>query len=357
MTSTNSYPNATQNLVDLRSDTVTRPTLSMFEAMQSAPLGDDVLGDDPTVMRLEELAAEITGKEEAVFVPSGTMGNQMALAAHCNPGDAILIEEDAHIIYYEVAGPALIAGVVSWTLPSNNGVLDPDVIESRVLRHTLHTPGTTLLCLENTHNRAGGTVIPLDMMARYRKIATKHGMNIHLDGARVFNAAVALGVPVKEITKHVDSVNFCLSKGLRSPVGSLLCGPAGLIREARHWRKRLGGGMRQSGILAACGLISLTKMVDRLAEDHARARKLAISINSLPGISVNLDTVQTNMVVAEFKEPALLWQDELRDRCVLALPTAANRMRFVLHADVDDVQLDRAIGAISEVAKRNFLAS
>lgn len=351
MTSKNSYPNATQNLVDLRSDTVTRPTDSMFEAMRNAPLGDDVLGDDPTVMRLEELAAEMTGTEEALFVPSGTMGNQIALASHCNPGDAILIEEEAHILYYEVGGPAIIAGVVSWTLPSNGGVMDPDVIEKRILRQNLHTPGTTLLCLENTHNRAGGTVIPLDMMARYREVATRHGLTIHLDGARVFNAATALGVPVKEITKHVDSVNFCLSKGLRSPVGSMLCGHGALIREARHWRKRLGGGMRQAGILAACGLVSLTKMVDRLSEDHARARKLAVSINDMPGVRVDLDSVQTNMVIAEFDRPAMLWQDDLRDRDVLALPTAANRMRFVLHADIDDAKLDRAIEVISDVAQ------
>src|SRR5579862_3454399 len=179
MTSKKSYPNATQDLVDLRSDTVTRPTESMFEAMANAPLGDDVLGDDPTVMRLEELAAEITGMEEALFVPSGTMGNQIALATHCDPGDAILVEEEAHIVYYEVGASALIGGVVSWTLPSNDGVMDPDLIERHILRRTLHTPGTSLLCLENTHNRAGGTVIPLDVMARYRGLTNEHGINIH----------------------------------------------------------------------------------------------------------------------------------------------------------------------------------
>lgn len=351
MTSKNSYPNATEGLVDLRSDTVTRPTESMFDAMRAAPLGDDVLGDDPTVMRLEEYAAEITGKEEALFVPSGTMGNQIALACHCNPGEAILIEEEAHILYYEVGGPAMIAGVVSWTLPSDRGTMDPDVIEKRILRQNLHTPGTTLLCLENTHNRAGGTIIPLDAMARYREVSSRHGLNIHLDGARVFNASVALGVEVKEIVKHVDSVNFCLSKGLRSPVGSVLCGGSAFIREARHWRKRLGGGMRQAGILAACGLVSLTKMIDRLAEDHDRARRLAEAINSLPGLSVDLDTVQTNMVIASCEQPAMLWQEELREQGVLALPVAANRMRFVLHADVDDELLKKAIDSITSIAR------
>lgn len=352
MTSQNSYPNATRDLVDLRSDTVTRPTESMFEAMRSAPLGDDVLGDDPTVMRLEEIAAELTGKEEGLFVPSGTMGNQIALACHCDRGDAILIEEEAHILYYEVGAPALIAGVVSWTLPSVGGVMDPSVIEKHILRRNLHTPGTTLLCLENTHNRAGGTIIPLDMMASYSDLGAKHGIRVHLDGARVFNAAVALGVPVKDITEHVDTVSCCLSKGLRSPVGSVLCGPSAFIDKARHWRKRLGGGMRQAGILAACGLVSLTKMVDRLAEDHARARKLAEKIGALPGVHVDLNSVQTNMVIAQFDHPATLWQEDLRDRSVLALPTAPNRLRFVLHADIDDTKLDRAIEAITSIALR-----
>jgi threonine aldolase len=355
MTSKNSFPNATQEIVDLRSDTVTRPTESMFEAMHSAPLGDDVLGDDPTVMRLEELAAEITGKDEALFVPSGTMGNQIALASHCNPGDAIIVEEEAHILYYEVGGSALIGGVVSWTLPSTKGVMDPEAIEKRILRQDLHSPGTTVICLENTHNRAGGTIIPLEVLVQYRDISQRHGVNIHLDGARVFNAAIGLGVPVKEITQHVDSVTFCLSKGLRSPVGSVLCGPGRFISEARRWRKRLGGGMRQSGILAACGLVSLTKMVDRLAEDHARAKKLATRINDLPGIKVDLDTVQTNLVVAHFEHLAVLWQEELQDRGVLALPTAPNRMRFVLHADIDDAKLDKALRVISEIARRQAI--
>ncbi len=352
MTAKNSFPNTAEDIVDLRSDTVTRPTESMFEAMRTAPLGDDVYGDDPTVMRLEEMAAGLTGMEEALFVPSGTMGNQIALATHCNPGDAILVEQEAHIIYNEVGGPALIASVVSWTLPSEKGVMNPEVVERHILRQTLHTPGTTLLCLENSHNRAGGTVIPLETMARYREIATRHGLKVHLDGARVFNAAVALGVPVVEITRHVDSVNFCISKGLRSPVGSLLCGKGEFIGKARYWRKRLGGGMRQAGILAACGLVSLTKMVDRLAEDHARARKLATVINELDGISVDLETVQTNMVNVEFDHPAILWQEELRNRRILVSATSSNGMRLVLHADVDDHKLERVLTAIKEISKQ-----
>lgn len=351
MTSKNSFPNATLDLVDLRSDTVTRPTDAMFEAMQAAPLGDDVLGDDPTVMRLEELAAEIAGKEEALFVPSGTMGNQIAVAVHTKPGDAMLIEEDAHILYYEVGAPALISGVTSWTLPSKQGVMDPAMIEKRVLTRNLHTPGTTLLCIENTHNRAGGTVIPMRELSAYRELSIRNGMRLHLDGARVCNAAVALDVPVSAITEKVDTVSICLSKGLRSPVGSVLCGSSEFIDSARFWRKRLGGGMRQAGILAACGIISLTKMIDRLAEDHERAKNFATCIGGMDSISVDMATVQTNIVVCELDQSAVFWQDELRQRGVLALPVAPTKLRFVFHADVDDKKMNRAIDALADISK------
>ncbi len=310
--------------------------------MLAAPLGDDVLGDDPTVQELEKLAASMVGKEEALFVPSGTMGNQIALASHCKPGDAILIEEEAHILYYEVGAPALIAGVVSWTIPSDRGVMDPEYLSKRVLKANLHTPGTTLICLENTHNRGGGSIIPLEAMRAYRTLADQHGIRVHLDGARVFNASVALGVDIKEITRQVDTVNFCLSKGLRSPIGSLLCGPSDFIERARIWRKRLGGGMRQAGILAACGIVSLTKNVERLADDHARARRIAELVTTLPGLSVNLDGVQTNMVLVDTERPAAEWQAALGTEGLLCFPVAANRLRLVLHADIDDAQISRA---------------
>jgi threonine aldolase len=346
-----SFPASAQKCVDLRSDTVTRPSKEMFEAMIAAPLGDDVLGDDPTVMELERLAAGMVGKEAAVFVPSGTMGNQIALASHCKPGDAILIEEEAHILYYEVGAPALIAGVVSWTIPSDRGTMDPDYLEKRILKANLHTPGTALICLENTHNRGGGSIIPLESMRAYRSLAERHGVKVHLDGARVFNASVALGVDVREITDQVDSVNFCLSKGLRSPIGSLLCGPADFIDRARIWRKRLGGGMRQAGILAACGIVSLTKNVARLADDHRRAKQIAEAIASLPGVSVDLASVQTNMVLVTTAAPAADWQSKLGDGGVMCFPVAANRLRLVLHADVDDAQVETAISAFKTLAK------
>jgi threonine aldolase len=332
-------------IVDLRSDTVTRPSQEMYAAMASAPLGDDVLGDEPTVTELERIAAEKVGKEAALFVPSGTMGNQIAMAVHCDRGDAVLIEEEAHMVYYEVGGPGIIANVVTWTLPSDKGVMDPSVVESHVLKRNLHTPGTTLLCLENTHNRGGGTIIPLTTMAAYRDVANRHGMKIHLDGARVFNAAVGLGVDVREITKHVDTVNFCLSKALRAPVGSLLCGSAEFIDKARIWRKRLGGGMRQAGILAACGIVSLNQMVDRLADDHRRARSLAQSLSELPGLNIDWDRVQTNMVLINTESPAADWADKLHEKGVWCFPVAANRLRLVLHADVDDAGIDFAVEA------------
>lgn len=341
--------NLQANIVDLRSDTVTRPTAAMYEAMQNAPVGDDVLGDDPTVIELQNLAAKMTGKEAALFVASGTMSNQIALASHCQPGDAIVIEEDAHILFYEVGASALLAGVVSWTLPSERGVMDPKNVARHIQKRSLHTPGTALICLENTHNRGGGTVVPLDKMAAYRQVADEHGVKVHLDGARVFNAAVALGVPVGEITQHVDSVSICLSKGLGSPVGSVLCGSEEVIEKAKIWRKRLGGGMRQAGILAACGIVSLTQMVDRLAEDHARAKRLAKAVQGLPGICVDLQSVATNMVMIETEGPATDLQEKLAVQNVWALPAAAKRLRLVFHADVDDRKTDFAISAFGKV--------
>lgn len=336
-------------IADLRSDTVTRPTPEMFEAMQSAALGDDVLGDDPTVIELEQLAAKMVGKEAAVFVPSGTMGNQMAIATHTKPGDAIIVEEEAHVIYYEVGAPAVFANVLTWTLPSDRGVMDPSEIRRRITKRNIHTPGTTLICIEDTHNRAGGTVIPLDVLAEYRKVADEFGIKIHVDGARIFNAAVAQGVHVSEITKHVDTVNFCLSKGLRAPVGSILAGPAEFIDAARFWRKRLGGGMRQAGILAACGLISLTKLVDRLAEDHARARVLVTELGSLPGISCDPDANPTNLVMLNTEKPAAEWAAALHEKGVWAMPAASHRLRLVTHADFTDEHLEFALGVFRSV--------
>lgn len=340
-----------EHVVDLRSDTVTRPTAEMYEAMRTARLGDDVLGDDPTVHELESLAAEMVGKEAAVFVPSGTMANQCALAAHVKAGDSVLFDEEAHMIWYEVAAPAVIARALSLTYRSSRGVPDLEDVQRKILSRSIHTPGTTLVCLENTHNRAGGTVIPLQVMRDIRRLADQNGMRVHLDGARIFNAAAAMGETVKTVASQVDSLTFCLSKGLRSPVGSLLCGSANLIEEARFWRKRLGGGMRQAGLLAACGIISLTKMVDRLAEDHRRAQALAKGISELPGFLVDLGLVQTNIVMVEVDSDAGNLVQQLEHLGVLCYAFGPKRLRLVTHADVDDVAIERALNSFKMVGR------
>lgn len=337
--------------MDLRSDTVTRPTPAMFEAMTKAPLGDDVLGDEPTVRELEELAAQRTGKETALFVPSGTMGNQIALATHTRPGDSVIFEEEAHMVFYEGGAPGVIAGVTCLGVPSVRGTIDPETLERKLLKRSEHTPGTSLICLENTHNRAGGAIVRPEALRLYRQIADRTSVRLHLDGARMFNASVALGVDVRAITDPFDTVNFCLSKALCAPVGSVLCGPADFIKEARYWRKRLGGGMRQSGILAACGLVALRTMVDRLAEDHARAKRLGDALSGVPGITVDTATIETNFVMPRTAGPADEWAARLHREGVWCMPFGPNTLRLVLHHDVDDLGVSRTVDAFSRVAK------
>ncbi len=350
MNTSHNIPESQSGIVDLRSDTVTRPTAEMYEAMMSARLGDDVLGDDPTVLELEAVSAQMTGKEAALFVSSGTMGNQVALACHVSRGDSILVEEEAHILYYEVGGPAIIAGAVTATLPSKMGTMDPNQIESRIMKRTFHTPGTTLLCVENTHNRAGGTIIADAATNEYRKVADRHGLKMHLDGARMFNASVALGISAKELVRDFDSVSFCLSKGLGSPVGSVLCGSNEFIQSALTWRKRLGGGMRQSGILAACGLVSLRTMVDRLVDDHRRAKEIAHGLDSLAGLAIDWERVQTNMILVQTSGLSEPWLVSLKKKGIWALAPAPDRIRLVLHKDVDDVGVQRTISAFQEIS-------
>ena len=335
---------------DFRSDTITKPTPEMYDAMAHAELGDDVLGDEPTVQRLQGLAAQTTGKEAALFVPSGTMANQIALASHTNAGDSILVEDEAHILYYECAAPAVIARVLTRTVSAIDGVVPPREIEKRVLTKSDHTPGTTLLCLENTHNRHGGAVTSVSLHKEYRTIADRLGIKIHLDGARVFNASVALGVDVREITSQVDSVSFCLSKGLCSPVGSLLCGTQEFIAKAHQWRKRLGGAMRQSGILAACGIVSLETMVERLADDHNRAKELENHCKSLAGLSPL--RADTNILMVDTAQPATVWCDALESAGVRCFDVGPNRIRFVTHNDVGDEGVAFTKQILSDLAKR-----
>lgn len=340
------------SIVDLRSDTVTRPTAEMISAMATAPLGDDVLGDDPTVQELERLAASTLGMQAGLFVPSGTMGNQIAIAAQIDRGDSILCEEESHILYYECGAPAVLAGGVTLTMPSDAGILDPDEIERRAIRRSLHSPGTTLLCLENTHNRAGGTIVPVESFEAYRAVASRHGMRVHLDGARLFNASVASRRPASEFASFVDTASICLSKGLSSPVGSVLCGSSEFVERARVWRKRLGGGMRQAGVLAACGIVSLKSMVERLADDHDRARQTATELAGLSGLKIDLASVQTNMVLIATERPADVWLKLLRELGVWALPPAEHRIRLVFHKDIDDQGVRKTIEAFDHVASR-----
>lgn len=331
-------------IVDLRSDTVTLPTEAMRIAMATAPLGDNVLEHDPTTEKLERIAAEMTGKEAALFVPSGTMGNQIALATHTRPGDSALFEDQAHMVFYEGGGPAVISGVLARGIPTSDGVLTPENVEPAILHRSHHTPGTSLICVENTHNRHGGSVTSVAQHQALRALSLKHHVPIHLDGARLFNACVALKCRVDEIACEVDTLSICLSKGLGSPVGSLLCGPKAFIDEAEYWRKRLGGGMRQTGILAACGIVSLTHMVDRLAEDHERAQELALLCEGLPGIKPL--PCPTNILILETEKPAEAWQHELEQQGVRTIPFGPRRLRAVFHYGVDDDGLKKAKDAI-----------
>jgi len=336
-------------LVDLRSDTVTKPTPEMRRAMAEAEVGDDVFGEDPTVNRLQELAADMLGHEAALFVPSGTMANEIAIKVWTQPGDAILVDAESHILHYELAGPAVLSGVLVEPYPIERGQIDPSEIERRIRVGDDHTPGTTLLCLENTHNRCGGTILPPDRFRTLCERAHAHGLRIHLDGARLFNAAVALGVSPQVWTHHVDSVFFALSKGLCCPVGSVLVGSREFIREA-HWvRKLFGGGMRQVGVLAAAGIVALQTMMHRLVEDHYRARRLAEAIAELPDFEIDMETVQTNIIYVHTARPAREIEQRLAAQGVLTIALDPHRLRLVTHHDVNDDGIEHAIQAFQQI--------
>ncbi len=336
--------------VDLRSDTVTHPTPAMRQAMANAEVGDDVFGEDPTVNRLQERVAEMLGHEAALFTPTGTMANEIAIKVWTQPMDAILVDEESHILHYELAGPAVLSGVQMDTYPIPHGRIDPEAIRRRIRIADDHTPGTRLLCIENTHNRCGGTILPPEQMPVLRQIADSHGLRIHLDGARLFNASVALGVSPQVWTRYVDSVMVAFSKGLCCPVGSVLVGSKAFIQEAHRVRKLFGGGMRQVGVLAAACLVALDTMIDRLAEDHRRARRLAEAIAEMRGFRVDLETVQTNMVYVETVAPAPEVERRLAEHGVLCLALDPHRLRLVTHHDVDDAGIEHAIRAFRAVS-------
>lgn len=319
--------------IDLRSDTVTTPTNVMREAMQRAEVGDDVYGEDPTVNKLEALGARMTGKEAGLFVASGTMGNQVAVLAHTQRGDEVICESEAHIYYYEVAGLSVLAGVQTRTIPAVKGILSAETIEAAIRPQDIHQPRTSLICLENTHNRAGGTCYPLETLQAIRNMAERRQIPVHMDGARLFNAAVAQNVKVDRIAGEVDSVQFCLSKGLCAPVGTLVVGSRDFITRARRYRKMLGGGMRQAGVIAAAGIVALQSMVDRLAEDHENARTLAGKIAEM-GFNIDLSTVQTNIVIFDVSlmgMKAAELQEQLKQRGILVSLFGDYRVRMVTH--------------------------
>lgn len=336
--------------IDLRSDTVTRPDAEMRRAMAEAEVGDDVYGEDPTVRRLEEEAAAAMGTEAALFVPSGTMGNQIAVHLHTRPGDEVLCEALGHILNYEMGALAALSGVQPRPLAARHGLLEPDVVAAAIVRDVPYQSSTALLVVENTHNLAGGTVYEPDRLRDLIDTVKERGLGVHLDGARIFNAAVALGLPASQLTRGFDSVSFCLSKGLGAPVGSLLCGSRPFMTEARRVRKMLGGGMRQVGVLAAAGLVALRKGPARLAEDHEKARRLAEALASMPGIELLGPDLRTNILVCRLETTAAqTFADELARQGVLIVPLGEGRIRFVTHRDVSMEQVEEAIGVIDKV--------
>lgn len=337
--------------IDLRSDTVTLPTPEMRDAMATAPLGDDVFGDDPTVNQLEATAASRLRKEAAVFLPSGTMGNVIGVAVNTRPGQEMIADAEAHVYLYEGAGAAAIAGVQIRQVATDRGVMSPAQVEAAIRpRNDFHQPITAAVTFEDTHNRHGGVVWPLADLRAASKTARIHGLRVHLDGARMFNAAVAEGTDVAEIAACGDTVTFCLSKGLGCPAGSIFCGSADDVEQARRWRKRLGGGMRQAGVLAAAGLIALETMVDRLAEDHANARTLAEGLSELPGVRCDLSRVQTNLVYFDLERMrGADFEAACRKHGVLGGATGPHRVRFVTHYGITAQDIQSTLKICEEV--------
>lgn len=337
--------------IDLRSDTVTQPTKEMRRAMMAAPLGDDVFGDDPTVNKLEEVAASRLGKEASVFLPTGTMGNLVGIAVNARLGEEVIADADSHVFLYEGAGAAAIAGVQVRPVPTEAGIMTPEQIDAAIRpRDDIHVPLSAALCIEDTHNTHGGIVWPLDALQAASAVAHANGLRVHLDGARLFNASVAMGVDVAELAATADTVTFCISKGLGCPAGSLFCGTADSVEQARRWRKRLGGGMRQTGVLAAAGLVALDSMVDRLAEDHANARTLAEGLAEMPGVTCDLSRVQTNLVYFEVSSmsPAEFVHGCLQ-RGLLGEATGPHKVRFVTHVGISAADIQSALKICEEV--------
>tara|TARA_B100000686_G_scaffold348528_2_gene439804 strand:- start:4738 stop:5772 length:1035 start_codon:yes stop_codon:yes gene_type:complete len=340
-------------IIDLRSDTVTHPTQAMRSAMANAVVGDDVLDEDPTVKQLQNLAAIKTGKDAALFVPSGTMGNLIAILTHCSRGDEIIVGDQSHIFLNEVGGAAGFGGVQTRQVPNQkDGTISHKDLSKAIREEELHYPETRLICLENTHNYCSGFPLTKDYTNSVWELARKHSLKIHLDGARIFNAAVALSTDVKNLTKQTDSVMFCLSKGLSAPVGSLLCGTENFIRKAHKIRKMAGGGMRQAGHLAAAGLIALEELIDRLKEDHEKAQILAQGLSGIPGIEINPKNVKTNIIFFDWNNPEIKPKDfliQMKAKGILCLMTAPKTFRMVLHREVSSSQTHLTLETIKAI--------
>lgn len=349
-------------VIDLRSDTVTQPTEAMRKAMAEAEVGDDVLGEDPTIIRLEEKAADLLGKEGALFTPSGTMSNLIAALTHCHRGDEVIMGSQAHMFWNEVGGASTLAGVqVRLVQNDDQGRVDPAEVASAIRpRGNLHFPPTGLVCLENTHNRCNGGVLTPEDTRVVAELAHGNGVPVHLDGARIFNAAVCLQVPPKDLAKDVDDVSFCISKGLSAPVGSLLCGSRELINRARKWRKMVGGGMRQAGVLAAAGIVALDTMIGRLAEDHTHARRLAEGLAQTPGITVDPQRFRTNIVFMEVDPrlgPVQPFMGRLAEGGVQVSYPGERRLRMVTHREITKEDVDVAIERVSKLAREAMAVS
>ncbi len=343
-----------KRMIDLRSDTVTLPTEEMLEAIRNAELGDDVYKEDPTVNRLEEMAAKKMGKEDALLVPSGTMANLVSVMSNTKRGDCVILEAESHMYWYEVGGLSAIAGLLPWPVKGNMGVLDPMDVEAAVRPRNIYFPETTLVCIENTHNRAGGTIVTPAQIEALRKVAEKYGLTLYMDGARIFNAAVALKIDVRELARHVDNLMFCLSKGLSCPVGSVIVGDSEFIERAEKVRKMLGGGMRQAGIIAAPGIIALEKMVDRLEEDHVNARLLAEGLAKVEGLYVDLSRVQTNIVLVDVSGlgiDANTFIEKLKERRVLASYHSRSIVRMVTHRGIEREDVEKTLNIIEGLVK------
>jgi len=338
-------------MIDLRSDTLTKPSEGMRKAMYEAEVGDDVFKEDPTVNKLEEYTAELLGKDAALYVPSGMMGNQICLNVLTNPGDEVICETDAHIFNYESGSPAMLSGIQLMPVKGSLGVMTTEQVEPLIRpKDAYYMPRTKVIEVENTHNRAGGTIHPIENIIALKELAKKHNLYYHLDGARLWNASVETGITVKEYASHFDTVSCCLSKGLGAPVGSVIAGTKEFIKEAFRVRKSWGGGMRQVGILAAAGLYALQNNIERLKEDHRRAKYLAERINEISNLEINMEAVHTNILL--FKPLTLNITDALnkcKESGLLLTPGTIDTLRAITHLDVDDSDVEKAAGILAEV--------